>query len=140
MTAAADVRALLTQLDQAREKAWQAFCDDPGSERFLAPETDHRACFNAGWDAALPRLTSALRQVLDLADQWDTDHADWCCTKGCVYHNARHTVLVPDENALLGVRPDGFTPCTGECTCEVGPYRDRLRSTVAAALATDSAL
>jgi hypothetical protein len=84
---------------------------------------------------AVPALVAALTAVLDLADEWDGQHADWCCQRGCPGFQGRHPgpVEFTTDGGLEQIGPD--FPCPGDCTCYVGPFRDAIRAAVAAPLA-----
>jgi hypothetical protein len=73
-------------------------------------------------------------RVAELADTWDTDHADWCCTKGCANPTGRHERVrfVPVDPAPASrVILDGSDPCPGSCTCDTGPRVAGLRELLA---------
>lgn len=87
---------------------------------------------------AAPALLSVVRGAADLADQWDRDHADWCCARGCP--GPGNALCATDAPAadLPGLSvPAGPIRCPGTCTCEVGRYRDGLRAVLAALTTTE---
>jgi hypothetical protein len=155
-----DVRGWLRRLDETHQKAtpgvwfawdrgvgWHLCTEDPaavgrGSVPATLPE-GMRTDLARGEDAAaivsdhnaVPALVAALTAVLDLADEWDGQHADWCCQKGCPHFGGGHPgpVEFTTDGGLRQIGPD--YPCPGDCTCYVGPFRDAVRAAVAAPLA-----
>jgi hypothetical protein len=80
------------------------------------------------------------RRLRALIERWDAHHADWCCTKGCVYPEGRHMsgrfvkavldALDDDARRMalkLATAEEALVPCRGDCTCDVGPYIEQLQ-------------
>lgn len=70
-------------------------------------------------------------RVRQLADSWDTEHAEECCTLGCANPTGRHERVrfVPvDPHPASRVILDGSAPCPGTCTCDAGPRVAALRA------------
>lgn len=129
-----------TRLAEAREEIAEAFYN---TKKGCGPSwNDLNPEVRDGWlkyaDRHLvvigPVLTRAVRDdalrrdLAALAEEWDAEHADWCCQRGCPHIQSVHPgpVEFTTDAGIVQIGPDEL--CPGTCTCYVGLFRDRIRA------------